>query len=174
MSELEDLIERTARNDESAFHALYEETRSAVYGFAMSILKHPQDAEDAMQDTYLSIYHAASGYASRGKPMAWILTITRNHCMMKLRGQKRRGETSLEELERWVEGQSSLPAEEKLILEQALKTLNEEEYQIVTLHSLGDLRHREIAHLLDMKLSTVLSKYRRALAKLRAIIGEEA
>lgn len=174
MPELDELIERIAQRDETAFHTLYEKTKSAVYSFAMSILKHPQDAEDVMQDTYLSVYHASAHYDSAGKPMAWIFTITRNHCMMKLRSQKRRQETSMDELEQWVEEQPGLHQEEKLVLEAALKSLSEEEYQIVVLHSLGELHHREIAHLLDLKLPTVLSKYRRALIKLRKIIGEES
>ena len=92
---LDELIERIALRDETAFHKLYEETKSAVFNFAMSILKHPQDAEDVMQDTYLSVYHASASYNARGKPMAWIFTITRNHCMMKLRNQKTRQETSM-------------------------------------------------------------------------------
>lgn len=174
MPELDELIERIAQKDETAFHTLYEETKSAVYSFAMSILKHPQDAEDAMQDTYLSIYHASIQYVPGGKPMSWIFTITRNHCLMKLRSQKRRGEVSIDELEHWIEEQPGLHPEEKLVLEAALKSLGDEEYQIVVLHSLGDLRHREIAQLLDLKLSTVLSKHRRALAKLRKIIGGES
>ena len=62
--------------------------------------------------------------------------------------------------------------EDKLALEAAMKCLGNEERQVVTLHALSGLNHREIAALLDMPLATVLSKYRRALVKLRDYLEE--
>ena len=49
-----------------------------------------------------------------------------------------------------------------------LSALSDEERQIVTLHALTGLRHREIAALLELPLPTVLSKYHRAIRKMRA------
>ena len=48
-----------------------------------------------------------------------------------------------------------------------LKLLSDEERQIITLHAVSGLKHRQIAELLDIPLSTVLSKYNRAIKKLR-------
>ena len=50
---------------------------------------------------------------------------------------------------------------------EALSTLSDEERQIIMLHVTAGLKHREIAQLLELPLSTVLSKYRRALSKLK-------
>ena len=50
--------------------------------------------------------------------------------------------------------------------------LSEEERQIVVLHAVSGLKHREIADILEKPLSTVLNKYRRALKKLQALLGE--
>ena len=78
-----------ADEDSQALADLYDCTSASVYAFALSILKNTQDAEDVLHDCYLHIYSAASGYRSSGKPMAWILTITRNLCLLKLRERKR-------------------------------------------------------------------------------------
>ena len=48
-----------------------------------------------------------------------------------------------------------------------MNVLNEDERQIVMLHSMAGMKHREIAEIVDMPVSTVLSKYNRSLKKLR-------
>ena len=50
--------------------------------------------------------------------------------------------------------------------------LSDEERQIVVLYAMTGLKHREIADLLDLKLTTVLSKYSRAIKKLRSALKE--
>ena len=57
--------------------------------------------------------------------------------------------------------------EDRMMLAALLRLLTEEERQIVVLHAVSGMKHREIAALLKMNLSTVLSKYNRALKKLR-------
>ena len=58
--------------------------------------------------------------------------------------------------------------EDRALLEQALGTLEEQARRIVLLHAVTGLKHREIAQLLELPLATVLSKYHRALKKLKA------
>lgn len=172
-AQLEQLVLDVAQGDEVAFHQLYEATRTAVYGFALSIVKNWQDGEDVLQETYLSVYQSAGGYQPQGKPMAWILRITRNHALMKLRDHKKHQTLQIEDMEKWLEGKHQLSSEDKIVLEAAMKELSDDERQIIALHALGGIKHREIATLLDMKLSTVLSKYRRGLKKMRSTIGED-
>ena len=102
--------------------------------------------------------------------MAWILTITRNLAYQRLRRAKR--ETAAEDIHE--EADHAILSEEtenKMILETALKTLGEEERQIVMLHAVSGLKHREIAALLGLSLPTTLSRYHRALAKLQKQLG---
>ena len=63
-------------------------------------------------------------------------------------------------------------AEDKLTVEQLLNTLDENERQIVVLHAVSGLKHREIASMLNMPLATVLSKYNRAIKKLQKIFKD--
>lgn len=161
---------RIATGDKDALSLLYHETRTAVYGFAMSILKDPHDAEDVLQDTYIQVYRAAGSYTPSGKLLSWLLTITRNLALMKIR---QRGRFTREEPPD-LPDEGDGPPDDRMLLERALATLADEERQIVVLHAVAGFKQREIADMLEMPLSTVLSKYSRSLKKLRVILEEEA
>ena len=62
--------------------------------------------------------------------------------------------------------------ENKMVLNKAMKVLTSEESSIVVMHCVTGLKHREIAEILSLPLSTVLSKYNRALKKLREELKE--
>ena len=167
----ENLIIRMAAGDGAAFKELYEETASAVYGFALSILKNKHDAEDVMHDAFIKVYTAAVTYKPMGKPLAWILTIVRNLCYTKMReGGMCEDISEYEDLVSVGEQDSVL---EKVILQEALSKLDFEERQIVVLHSLTGLKHREIAEILELPTGTVLSKYNRSIKKLKKQLEEK-
>ena len=163
-------LERIARGDRDAFHALYEAYRGMVFGFALSMLRSTPDAEDAVQDTFLRIREAAHLYKPQGKPKAWILTIVRNVCLMQLRSGKRTA--ALPEGEQIADLSRISDRDDRMALETAFSALSEEECRIVVLHAVSGLKHREIAKLLERPLSTVLSKYSRGIAKLRRELEE--
>lgn len=162
---LDGCIARIAQGSQEALAQLYDRTRPAVYGFALSILKSPHDAEDVLHDAYLQVWNAAGDYRSQGKPMAWMMTIVRNLAMDHLRRQSRT--QSLEEAGDRFAHRPDVTQEDRLVLESLLNALGDEERQVVTLHALSGLKHREIAVLLGMPLPTVLSKYSRAMKKLQ-------
>lgn len=170
---LEDCILQMAGGAADTLAVLYEQTKTAVYGFALSILRNQADAEDVLQDTYLHIYQAAGRYKPNGNPMPWIFTITRNLALMKLREGKRQEELPAEDSAIFWAADSALTAEDRMVLGAAMRELSDEERQILMLHAVTGMKHREIAELLQLTLSTVLSKYHRALKKLRKCLGEE-
>lgn len=172
----EQLIAALGAGNQEAMVALYAQTKAAVFGFAWSILKNKHDAEDVMQETYLKIYTAAVSYQQRGKPMAWILTITRNLALMKLREANNRDlpltdDNPPDPSSSWATETEAVL--DRMVLTAAMTILSDEERQVVILHSLSGLKHREIADLLQCPLSTVLSKYRRALSKLNHHLKED-
>ncbi|MEG0899190.1 MAG: RNA polymerase sigma factor [Oscillospiraceae bacterium] len=164
----ENLIKLIAQGDMKAFEELYNKTDKAVFGFIFSILRNKANAEDVMQDTYLKIIPASKIYNPQGKPISWILTIAKNLALMSLRSEKKTN-TSIDDLENNIEFSQKDETEDKLILNLAISKLADDEKQIVILHSSG-VKHREIASFLNMPLSTVLSKYNRALKKLKKIL----
>lgn len=172
----EELLRRAGAGDREAFYQLYRNTDRILYSFILSILKNPQDAEEVKQETYLKVWTSAASYQSQGKPLAWMFTIARNLCYMKFRDRKRMADIGLDELSGEETGELCLPLEhmtDAIVLRAALEILKEEEREIVLLHVLAGLKHREIADALQLPLPTVLSKYSRAMKKLQKYLDEE-
>ena len=173
--ELERLLLEVAAGELEALAQLYERTRTAVYGLALSYVKNAHDAQDVTQDTYVRVWENAGQYRAQGSPMAWLLTIARNLSRMKLRQGARQGELSEEEWNAIPADGPDVTPEDREVLQQALASLGDVERQVVLLHAVTGLKHREIAALLEMPLATVLSKYHRALKKLRVQLeGDDA
>ncbi len=167
---------QVAAGDQEAFRKLYEDTDRTIYGFILSIVKNPQDAEEVMQETYMKVWTSAPGYRAQGKPLAWMFTIARNLCYMRFREQKHRSDLGLDDLDGAEMGQLCPQIEDaadKLVLQAALTALGEEDRQIVLLKNSAGMKHREIAEALGMPLATVLSKYNRAIKKLEQYLREE-
>lgn len=171
--DLDQLLDEIAGGDSQALAALYHSTSAAIYAFALSVLKNAQDAEDVLHDSYLNIYSAAPDYRSCGRPMAWILTIARNLCLLKLRERKKRADIPAEDWEPYLESRESVSPEDRLILQVCMNHLSDEERQIVVLHAVAGFKHREIAELTGYSLTAVLSKYSRALKKLKQYLEKE-
>ena len=164
--EYESLLLGIAQGDSACFERLYRATDRTLYAYALSLTRNHHDAQDIMMETYLKIQSAAHLYRPLGKPLAWIFTIAKNIARSKYRLSSR--ETSLEELSQWEDpGASFEQREDQLALQAALRVLGSEERQIVLLHAVTGLKHREIAALMELPLSTVLSRYTRALSKLK-------
>ena len=160
-----------AAGDQDAIGQVYEHSRAAVYALALSLLKNRQDAEDILHDTYLQIFRVADRYDRMGRPLPWILTIARNQAKMLLR-RRTYMETPVEELE-FFEGEDPfLTAEDRIVLRAAMEQLEDDEREIIMLHAVAGLKHREIAAQLERPLATVISRYHRAIRKLKAIIEE--
>ncbi len=160
----ENLILRMGRGDGAAFAEFYRQTSSAVYGFALSILRNRHDAEDVMHDAFIRAYGAAVSYKPSGKPMSWLLTIVRNLCYNRIRDGR-----VCEDIAEYDDLAAASPDDsiDRMVLEKAMSILDSDERQIVVLHALTGLKHREIADILEVPVGTVLSKYNRSLKKMR-------
>ena len=165
--QLEQLLLDIAAGDQDSLSEFYEKTRAAVYGLALSYLKNGHDAEDVTQDTYVRVWDMAPAYRPQGKPMGWVLTIAKNFALMRLRRQGREQDLPQEEWESFAVDSPAVTAEDREVLQAALAILDDQERRAVLLHAVTGLKHREIAALLELPLPTVLSKYHRALKKLR-------
>ncbi len=162
-AELEKLISKIAEGDNEAFAQVYEKTKASVYGFSLSILKNDHDAQDVLQNCFVKIHSAAVGYVPKGKPMAWILTITRNLCFDHLREQKRNADIYENDAMFTFEDAN----DDKIFIRECMEKLSDDERQILMLHAVSGFKHRETAELLKMPVGTVLSKYNRAIKKIQ-------
>ncbi|MEG2813132.1 MAG: RNA polymerase sigma factor [Oscillospiraceae bacterium] len=169
---LELCIANMANGDKNALAQLYESTRVAVYGFSLSILKNAYDAQDVLQTTYIKVYEASATYIPNGKPMAFIFTVAKNLSLMKIREQKHIQDISDESWLNISSKSTQCSHEDEIVLKQTMLSLSEQEREIVTLHAIAGFKHREIADFLNLPLSTVLSKYHRAIKRLKTLLKE--
>ena len=173
--ELQRLLIHIASGEREALAELYQRTRSAVYGLALSYLKNAHDAQDLTQDVYVQVWDCAEQYRPTGSPMGWLLTVCRNLCLIRLRREERHTALSEEEWDTILAQECGLDTDERTLRQGALASLADEERRVVLLHAVTGLKHREIAALLELPLPTVLSKYHRALKKMRIFLeGDDA
>ena len=138
-----------------------QKLKITIKALQISILKNSHDAEDVLHDCYLRIHASAADYKCEGKPMAWILTIARNLSFKLLQQKKNSAALPFDP------GDDRWDADDRLVIEACLNILSDEERQIVVLHAVSGFKHKEIAAFLQIPLSTVLSKYHRALKKMK-------
>ena len=101
-----------------------------------------------------------------------MLTIARNLALSRLREHGRADMLPYEDWEKLTARLPRVTAEDRLVLYAALYRLTAAERQIVTLHAVSGFLHRECASMLRLPLSTVLSKYNRAIKKLQQALEE--
>ena len=168
----EKLFKRIGANDMEALEELYNLTERTLYAYVLSVVKNHDETLELMQETYLKIMSAAHLYKPMGKPLAWMFTIAKNLYLSKIRKEKREINMDSIEVEDDLRFSYVTDRDDRMVLETALNILTEEERQIVLLHAVSGMKHKEIAESLGLKLSTTLSKYHRALKKIREYLTE--
>lgn len=175
---LRDWIARVVRQDQQALAELYETMAGRVYGLALRITRHVQTAEEVTEDCFWQVWRQAPRFdAARGTAMAWIMTIARSRALDALRRTdpaESLGEDRLASIEADDGGdpQDLLDAVEKQHhLHAALRNLEPLPRQLVALAFFRGLSHEEIASQTGLPLGTVKSHIRRALLRLRELLG---
>jgi len=141
---------------------LFVSYKNDVFRFALLLVGDYQLAEDVTQDVFIKALESLVNLRDRGKVKTWLLSITRNTALNLIR---RRGfETAGEE-----EFFSGIPHTDASNLEfyDMLACLDRDGQQIVTLHIVNGLKHREIASVLDMQPAAVRKRYARALETIK-------
>ena len=163
----ENIFSRIGNGDNDAFEELYLATERTIYAYTLSIMKNPEDTRDIVQETYLKIRSSAHLYKKMGKPLAWMFTISKNLCKNALRNQNKTAYSEDLNIEDDIRFSYITDKSDRYVLQSALKILSLEEQQILLLHAVSGMKHHEIAKNLEIPLSTALSKYHRAIKKLK-------
>ena len=88
-TEINDLIARCALNDRSALDALYHATSAKLFAVVLRVLNNRSEAEDALQEIYIKIWHKADRFQSNDySPMSWLTVLARNHAIDMIRARK--------------------------------------------------------------------------------------
>lgn len=162
------LMQKICQRDQSALASLYERFGNAVYGLALHVGQNQTVAEEVTQDVFMKIWERADQWdVKRGKLSTWILAMTRNAAIDRLRKDNRKVDFSTAPLDKvvnllavedWQQGQQL-----RILLQQ----LPPEQAQIVQLSFFGGLSHTDMADMLDIPLGTIKTRLRLGLQKLR-------
>lgn len=169
-----DTISRWQDGDMEAFEALYRQNERLVFKNAYFITGSKEDAEDVLQDVFVSIWKARRAFnPQKARLTTWLYRITVNKCLDRHR-KKRLPAVLLEnsgaediEDDRQEIG-TALEYEELLT---ALKTLDKKHRAVIVLRYFNELSYEEIAQVAGIPLGTVKSRIYQALKMLRSQLG---
>ena len=167
-----DLISRAQAGDREAFAALFEQYKNLVYKTAYLLLGDVHEAEDALQEVFLSVHKSLPSFdARKGAFTTWLYRITLNFC---LNHRRRKSHASLEDVSPTPSTHfpgAQLAEEDSLW--RATRSLSDKQQPVVVLRYYWDLPYAEIASILDIPLGTVKSRLDLALKTLRKILEEQ-
>jgi len=179
----EELALRAQRGSQEAFTMLVDRHQKRLYGLALQMLRHPDDAADAAQEAFLRSYAALHTYDSNYSFGAWLYRIAYNYCMDVLRRRQRtpvvRGAAASIEfaLDNAVDPGPAVEemAERNLSMEaiaEAVNYLPDDARHVLTLRYTSNLSYGEIAQVLSVPESTVTMRLHHAKRALRAIMNQ--
>jgi RNA polymerase sigma-70 factor (ECF subfamily) len=186
-SALGEALSRIALGDRAALTALYKTASAHLLGVILRIQRDRAQAEDVLQEIFVSIWRNAQGYdAARSQPMTWLTSIARNRAIDSLRRRKTEVATVSaygDDDDQDTNLVDAMPSEDsgpmELLQEAAqqravthcIGALSAEQQQCVALAYYQGLSHSEVAQHLQQPLGTVKSWVRRALMALRDCLG---
>ncbi|MDD3241947.1 MAG: sigma-70 family RNA polymerase sigma factor [Bacilli bacterium] len=160
----DNLMKKISKNDSNAIEFLFNNSKKMIFSIALSITKSRSISEDITQDIIIKIIENIDKYQYNNNPLSWIYTLTKNHSLNVLKKESKNYDIDLLDESRLIK--KELNSIDSLILSTTLSILSDEEKEIIMLHSSG-LKHKEIAKIYNKPLSTILSKYNRAIIKMR-------
>ncbi|HKZ10928.1 MAG TPA: sigma-70 family RNA polymerase sigma factor [Rhodanobacteraceae bacterium] len=176
-AELTDLMRACAGGDRGAFATLYRRTSDKLFGVCLRMLRERGEAEDALQELYVKVWHRAARFdPARATAMTWLLSLARNQCIDQLR---RHREAPLDDAMagRIVDPdpgpvRSSEASQQRQRLDRCLGTLAEQQRQAVCAAFFTGATYIQLADRLGVPLATLKSWIRRSLMRLRTCLEE--
>lgn len=184
--DLSQLLARAGMGDRAAFAALYDKSSSHLFAVVLRICRDRAQAEDILQEVYVNVWRAASGFdAAQSQPLTWLTSIARNRAIDSLRRahtqplfQSTLTSSDDEDSDVYDETADDAPgpldllsrASDARALSDCLRELGAPQRQSVALAFFDGLSHAEVAEKMDQPLGTVKSWVRRALLSLKSCL----
>jgi len=187
-----ELVARTARGDHAAFEAMMRRYNSRLFRVARAILKDDAEAEEALQDAYLTAYRRMNEFRGDARVSTWLTRIVINQSLMRLRRQKRDrvvvpftrpGESATtgdpQEIEAVADKRTESPSnatlrgEVRRILERRIDELPVAFRTVFIMREVEDMTVEETATCLGIPETTVRTRLFRARALLRQSLERE-
>lgn len=177
-----DLLARIGRRDSAALGEFYDRHVGTLFGLAYRILNDHKEAEDLVQEVLLLIWEKGANFnPAEGRPLAWVVVLTRNKAIDRLRSAQRRARLA-EQIENELGGNDTAHAacaganigdDEAQLIRRALTQLPEDQRRAIHLAFFDGLSQSEIATELDEALGTIKARIRRGMQRLREELGPQ-
>lgn len=175
-TDIEEMLARVAMGDRAAFDGLYKATSAKLFGVALRVLNNQSAAEDALQDTFIKIWHSADRYAAGGhSPMSWLITIARNTAIDRLR--RRRDTSDIESHGETLAASGPSPeaqaihASETARIIACMDELPDDRRDAISQVYLRGASYADCAQRFDKPLNTIRTWLRRGLESLRECLA---
>lgn len=155
-------IKQTREGDMQAFGLLIQKHQRLVYTLALRMLKNPEEAQEAAQDTFVKVYQSLSGFEGKSKFTTWLYRVVYNECVGRLRKTKRHV-TWVEDImdnpdepADFLDGLEILQREERsALVKKGIEMLTPTEAVVLTLFYLEDQSIKEISAITGSSESNV-------------------
>lgn len=154
--------------DEATFEKIYYEYKNLVFFVVFNILRNEQDTDEIVQDTFVKMLDELEKFDGRYFK-SWLLTIARNLAINRYHQNERK----LLLMDDAVDSLKDDYINYRDLLMDIESVLSKDEYQIVILHNVYHLKHKEIAIYLNKPLGTVCWQYNVAINKLTKAFKKE-
>jgi len=179
-------VRRIVAGDRSAFVLLMRRYNRRLYRLARATLRDDAEAEDALQDAYLSAYRCIGQFRGDAALSTWLSRLVHNECLARIRRRARRqnifpmaGNASDFELDAVPANDQERPdealgrAEMRALLERKLDALPDGFRSVFVLRAVEELSVEETASCLGIPEATVRSRHFRAKSLLRESLAQE-
>jgi RNA polymerase sigma-70 factor, ECF subfamily len=172
------LVARCRAGDLAAFEELYTVHAGRLFSVACRMLGNASDAEDLLQEIFLSAHRKLDGFRGESALGTWLYRLATNHCLDFLRSRAARTndltDTLDEEPGLYEPGRVSLAEQTvaKMDLERAIGQLPAGCRAAFVLHDIQGLEHREVAEALGIAEGTSKSQVHKARLRLRALLSQ--
>ncbi|MFL5910683.1 MAG: sigma-70 family RNA polymerase sigma factor [Gaiellaceae bacterium] len=152
----ERLVEQIRRGNDAAFEVVYDRHSGAILSFCRHMVGSLEEAEDAVQHTFIAAYNDLLVNDRPIKLRAWLYTIARNRCLSMLRARR---EQAVEEIEVSTVGLADQVQERQDLRELLadMRELPDDQRAALVLAEIGDLPHADIAEVLGVEAAKVKS-----------------
>lgn len=158
--DIKSLVLSAMTGDKNAYGELYELYATDMYRFALAVCKNSFDAQDAVQETAISVFKSISSLKNPDKFKSYLFASLSNTCKRLL--SKNNNTNEFEDT-----GYTDSEIEFSIPVREALEKLDDVSKEIILLSVVAGFKSHEIGKIMDLPSATVRTKQKRALSKLR-------
>src|SRR5437762_2648109 len=175
----QELTQRAAAGDASAFAEVYRRYHRRVYSLCLRMTQNVSEAEDVTQEIFIHLLRKIGSFRGESAFTTWLFRLTTNHVLMHFRKVRVRREAATED--ELTTGQTNaapapnrhVPLLDQVALNEAVAQLPPGYRLVFILHDVMGHEHEEIAHMLGCAVGTSKSQLHKARMKLRGLLRQQ-